>query len=154
MLLVGRPQSFLEPNLQPGMPPVLICHPVLILVLSSGFSMPSRAKRTTPKTLLFPVALPLLTLPTTMPLIFAHPYLKQHPVPRAEPNDSSWINSGKLAVRMFLPSTILSAPPSPWLNSPLPSAISPLPLRLAWPDCLSFTKAPAWTSTTPPSFSF
>ena len=62
---------------------------VLILVLSSGFSMPSRAKRTPPKALLFPVAVPLLTLPITMPLIFAHIYLKQHPVPRAEPNDSS-----------------------------------------------------------------
>ena len=44
MLLVGRPQSFLEPNLQPGKLPVLICLPVLILVLSSGFSMQSRAK--------------------------------------------------------------------------------------------------------------
>ena len=66
----------------------------------------------------------------TTPLIFAHIYLKQHPVPRAEPNDSSWMNFGKLAVRMLLPSTILSAPPS-WLNSPLPSANSPLPLRLA-----------------------
>ena len=63
--------------------------PLLILVLSSGSSMPSRAKRTPPKTLLFPVAVPLLTLPITMPLIFAHIYLKQHPVPRAEPNDSS-----------------------------------------------------------------
>ena len=85
MLLVGRPQSFLEPNLQPGKPPVLTCLPVLILVLSSGFSMPSRAKRTPPKTLLFLIALPLLTLPTIMPLIFAHIYLKQHLVPRAEP---------------------------------------------------------------------
>ena len=84
----SRPQSFLEPNLQPGKPPVLTCPPVLILVLSSSFSMPSQAKRTPPKTLLFPVALPLLTLPTTMPLIFAHIYLKQHPVPRAEQNDS------------------------------------------------------------------
>ena len=34
------------------------------------------------------------------------------------------MNSGKLAVRMLLPSTIPSAPPSPWLSSPLPSAIS------------------------------
>ena len=41
------------------------------------------------------------------------------------------MNSGKLAVRMLLPSTIPSAPPSPWLSSPLPSANSPLPLRLA-----------------------
>ena len=41
------------------------------------------------------------------------------------------MNSGKLAVRMLLPSTILSAPPSPWMSSPLPSANSPLPLRLA-----------------------
>ena len=73
MLLVGRPQSFLEPYPQPGKPPVLICPPVLILVLSSGFSMPSRAKRTPPKTLLFPFALPLLTLPITMPL-----YLRSH----------------------------------------------------------------------------
>ena len=72
MLLVGRPQSFLEPNLQPGKPPVLTCPLVLILVLSSGFSLPSRAKRTPSKTLLFPIALPLLTLPTTMPPIFAH----------------------------------------------------------------------------------
>ena len=63
--------------------------PLLILVLSSGFSMPSQAKRTSPKTLLFPITLPLLTLPTTMPLTFAHIYLKRHPVPRAEPNDSS-----------------------------------------------------------------
>ena len=85
----GRPQSFLEPNAQPDKPPVLICPPVLIPVQSSGSSMPSRAKRTPPKTLLFPGALPLLTLPITMPLIFAHIYLKQHPVPRAEPNDSS-----------------------------------------------------------------
>ena len=38
MLLVGHPQSFLEPNLQPGKPPVLTYLPVLILVLSSGFS--------------------------------------------------------------------------------------------------------------------
>ena len=53
-------------------PPVLTCPLVLILVLSSGFSMPSRAKRTPPKTLLFPIALPLLTLPITMPPIFAH----------------------------------------------------------------------------------
>ena len=83
MLLVGRPQSFLEPNLQPGKPPVLTCLPVLILVLSSGFSMQSRAKKTPPKTLLFPIALALLTLPTTLPLIFAHVYLKRHPVPRA-----------------------------------------------------------------------
>ena len=89
MLLVRRPQSFLEPNLQPGKPPVLTCLPVLILVLFSGFSMPSRAKRTPPKTLLFPIALALLTLPTTMPLTFAHIYLKQHPVPRAELKDSS-----------------------------------------------------------------
>ena len=87
--LVGRPQSFLEPNSQPGKPPVLICLPVLILMLPSGFSMPSWAKRTPPKTLLFPVALPLLTLPTIMPRIFAHTNLKQHPVPRAEPNESS-----------------------------------------------------------------
>ena len=93
--------------------------------------MPSRAKRTPHKTLLFPVALPLLTLPTTMPLIFAHTYLKQQPVPSAEPNDSSWMNSGKLAERMLLPSTVLSAPPFPCLNSPLPSVISPLPLHLA-----------------------
>ena len=35
------------------------------------------------------VAHPVLTLPITMPLIFAHIYLKQPPVPRAEPNDSS-----------------------------------------------------------------
>ena len=63
--------------------------PVLILALSSGFSMPSRAKRTPPKTLLFPIAPPLLTLPTTMPLIFAHIYLKRHPVPRAELKDNS-----------------------------------------------------------------
>ena len=40
MLLVGRPQSFLELNQQPGKPPVIICP----LVLSSGFSMPSLAK--------------------------------------------------------------------------------------------------------------
>ena len=89
MLLVGRSQSFLQPNLQPGKPPVLICLPVLILMLSSGFSMPFRAKRTPPKTLLFPVAVPLLTLPTTMPFIFAHTYLKQHLVLFAKPNDSS-----------------------------------------------------------------
>ena len=105
--------------------------PVLILVLSSGFSMPSRAKRTPLKTPLFPVAVPLFTLPITTPLVFAHIYLKQHPVPRAEPKDSSWMNSGKLAMKMLLPSSILSAPPFPWLNSPLPSANSPLPLRLA-----------------------
>ena len=65
------------------------CLSVLILVLSSGFSMPSRANKTPPKTLLFPIALALLTLPTTLPLIFAHVYLKRHPVPRAELNDSS-----------------------------------------------------------------
>ena len=85
MLLVGRPQSFRESNPQPGKPSVLICPSALILVLSLGSSMPSRAKRTPPKTLLFPVAVSLLTLPITMPLIFAHIYLKQHPVPRAEP---------------------------------------------------------------------
>ena len=71
MLLIGRPHSILEPTLQSGKPPVLICPPVLILMLSSGFSMLSRAKKTLPETLLFPVALPLLTLPTTMPLIFS-----------------------------------------------------------------------------------
>ena len=87
MLLVGRPQSFLEPNPQPGKPPALICLPVLIRVLYSGSSMPYRAKRTPPKTLLFLVAVPLLTLPINMPLIFVHIYLKQHPVLRAEPND-------------------------------------------------------------------
>ena len=38
---------------------------------------------------LFPVAVPLLTLPITIPLIFAHIYLKRHPIPRAESNDSS-----------------------------------------------------------------
>ena len=130
MLLVGRPQLFLEPNPQPGKPPVLICPSALILVLSSGSSMPSRAKRTPPKTLFFPTALPLFTLPINMPLIFAHIYLKQHPVPRAEPNDSLWMNFGKLAVRMLLPSTIHSAPPS-WLNSPLPFADLPFPLHLA-----------------------
>ena len=54
MLLVGRPQSFLEPNLQPGKPPVLTCLPVLILVLSSGFSMPSRAKQNTSQDPSFP----------------------------------------------------------------------------------------------------
>ena len=54
MLLVGRPQSFLEPNLQPGKPPVLTCLPVLILVLSSGFSMPSRAKKNTSQDSSFP----------------------------------------------------------------------------------------------------
>ena len=58
----------------------------------------------------FPVAVPLLTLPITIPLIFAHIYLKRHPVPHAESNDSSWINCGKLAVRMLLPFTIHSAP--------------------------------------------
>ena len=47
------------------------------------------AKRTPPKTLLFPVAVPLMTLPITIPLICDHIFLKQHPVPRAEPNDSS-----------------------------------------------------------------
>ena len=124
------------------------------LVLTSGFSMPSRAKRTPPKTLLFPVAVPLLTLPITMPLIFAHIYLKRHPVPRAEPNDSSWMNSGKLAVRMLLPSTIHSAPllldwtPHCHLQTLLFHCIWPRP------DCLSITKAFAWTSTTPLFFSF
>ena len=54
MLLVGRSQSFLEPNPQPGKPPVLICLPVLILVLSSGFSMPSRAKKNTSQDPSFP----------------------------------------------------------------------------------------------------
>ena len=54
MLLVGRPQSFLEPNLQPGKPPVLTCLPILILVLSSGFSMPSRAKKNTSQDSSFP----------------------------------------------------------------------------------------------------
>ena len=54
MLLVGRPQSFLEPNLQPGKPPVLTCLPVLILVLSSGFSMPSWAKKNTSQDPSFP----------------------------------------------------------------------------------------------------
>ena len=54
MLLVGRPQSFLEPNLQPGKPPVLTCLPVLILVLSSGFSMQSRAKKNTSQDFSFP----------------------------------------------------------------------------------------------------
>ena len=54
MLLVGRPQSFLEPNPQPGKPHVLICPPLLIFVLSSGFSMPSRAKRTPPQDPSFP----------------------------------------------------------------------------------------------------
>ena len=46
-------------------------------------------KRTPSKTFLFPVVVPLLTLPITMFLIFAHIYLKQHPVPRAGPNDGS-----------------------------------------------------------------
>ena len=46
-------------------------------------------KKTPPKTHLFPVAVPLLTLPIAMPLIFAHIYLKQHPGPRAVPKDSS-----------------------------------------------------------------
>ena len=50
-------------NLQPAKPLVLTCLPVLILALSLGFSMPSRAKETPPKTLLFPIALALLTLP-------------------------------------------------------------------------------------------
>ena len=54
MLLVGRPQSFLEPNLQPGKPPVLTCLPVLIFVLSSGFSMQSRAKKNTSQDSSFP----------------------------------------------------------------------------------------------------
>ena len=54
MLLAGCPQSFLEPNLQPGKPPVLTCLPVLILVLSSGFSMPSRAKKNTSQDSSFP----------------------------------------------------------------------------------------------------
>ena len=54
MLLVGRPQSFLEPNLQPGKPPVLTCLPVLILVLSSGFSMQSRPKKNTSQDSSFP----------------------------------------------------------------------------------------------------
>ena len=54
MLLVGRPQSFLEPNLQHGKPPVLTCLPVLILVLPSGFSMPSRAKKNTSQDSSFP----------------------------------------------------------------------------------------------------
>ena len=49
----------------------------------------SGKKTTPPKTLLFPIALALLTLPTTLPLIFAHVYLKRHPVLRAELNDSS-----------------------------------------------------------------
>ena len=100
---LGRPQSFLKPNPQPGKQAILICSPVLILVLSLGFSMPSRAKRTASKTPLFPVAVSLLTLPITTPLIFAYIYLKQHLVPRAEPNDSSWMNSGKLAMKMLLP---------------------------------------------------
>ena len=92
MLLVGRLQSFLEPNLQPGKPPVLTCLPVL----SSGFSMPSRAKRAPPKTLLFPIALALLTLPTTMPLIIAHLYLKRHPVPCAELQKASCEDASSL----------------------------------------------------------
>ena len=41
------------------------------------------------------------------------------------------MNFGGLAVGMLLPSTTLSAPPFPWLGSPLPSAGFPLPLRLA-----------------------
>ena len=122
MLLVRRPQSFLEPNQQPGKPPVLICP----LVLSSGFSMPSLAKRATPGTLLYPVTLPLWALPIAMPLVFALVYLRRHPVPCVEPNNSSWINLGG-----WLWGCTLSAPPFPWLGSPLPSAGSPLPLRLA-----------------------
>ena len=42
------------------------------------------------------------------------------------------MNFRKLAVRMLLPSTIRSAPPSHWLNSPLPFANSPL--RIAYPS--------------------
>ena len=37
----------------------------------------------------------------------------------------------KASCEMLLPSTIPSAPPSPWLNSPLPPPNSPLPLHLA-----------------------
>ena len=49
------------------------------------------------------------------------------------------MNSGKLAVRMLLPFTIPSAPTSPWLNSPLPSPNSPLPLCLALgPDQIAY----------------
>ena len=54
MLLVGHPQPFLEPNQQSGKPPVLIFPPVLILVLSSGSSMPSRAKKNTSQDPSFP----------------------------------------------------------------------------------------------------
>ena len=72
------------------------------------------------------------------------------------------MNSGKLAVRTLLPSTILSAPPSPWLSSPLPSANSPLPLRLALTRLLKHLPEPAqllllslfkrsWSSHTFPS---
>ena len=46
-------------------------------------------KKNTSQDSSFPIALALLTLPTTLPLIFAHVYLKRHPVPRAELNDSS-----------------------------------------------------------------
>ena len=53
-MLLGRPQAFLEPNPQPGKPPVLICPPVLIFVLSLGSSMPSRAKKNTSQDPSFP----------------------------------------------------------------------------------------------------
>ena len=130
MLLVGRPQSFLEPNPQPGKPPGLICHFIMILVLSSGSSMPSRAKRAPPKTLLFPVAVPLLTLPITMPLIFAHIYLKRPRTSRrAKRQFMNELRKASCKNASSLHNSFCS--PSPWLNSPLPLANSPLPLHLA-----------------------
>ena len=75
--------------------------------------MPSRANETPPKTLLFPIALALLTLPTTLPLIFAY-VLSQATLRSSRRAERQFMNElGKLAVRMLLPSIILSAPPSP-----------------------------------------
>ena len=102
MLLVGRPQSFLEPILHPGKPPVLTCLPVLILVLSSGFSMQSRAKKNTSQDSSFPDC----TCPLDTANHFAS-YLRSR-LSQATPRSSrraerQFMNElGKLAVRMLL----------------------------------------------------
>ena len=132
MLLVGRPQLSLERNPLPGKPPVLICPPVLILVLSSGSSMPSRAKRTPRKTLLFPVTVPLLTLPITMPL---RSHLSQATHRTSRRAERLFMNELRKASCEDASSLhILFC--SPFLAE-LSSSTAAGPI----PDCLSFTKA-------------
>ena len=109
-------------------------------------------KKTPPKTLLFPVAVPLLTLPITTCLLSSltfissnTPYLAQSRTTVHEWTWESLMWGCFFPPQFFLLPLLLGWTLHCHLQTLLFHCVWP------WPGCLSFTKAFAWASTTPPS---